>query len=138
MMTPAKIPKALIGIIGLKALAKKATDVVLEVTAIALTDLLQAYAILSFLSSLKNLGATFSLYLHASINTNISSAAMPRTIKIAKLCRLEKYVILNIPSVMQTVTEKLKRIIEMPMKARNKDLRCMMKYMNTKITEKIA
>lgn len=38
--TPVKIPKALIGIIGLMALAKNATAVVLEVTVIALTPLL--------------------------------------------------------------------------------------------------
>jgi len=40
--TPVNIPKALIGIIGLKALAKKATAVVLEVTVMALTPLLKA------------------------------------------------------------------------------------------------
>ena len=40
-MTPANIPNDLIGIIGLKALAKKATEVVLDVTAIALTALFQ-------------------------------------------------------------------------------------------------
>ena len=41
MMIPAKIPKALIGMRGLKALAKNATEVVLDVTAIALDDLLK-------------------------------------------------------------------------------------------------
>jgi hypothetical protein len=40
--TPVNIPNALIGIIGLKALAKKATAVVLDVTVIALTPLLKA------------------------------------------------------------------------------------------------
>jgi hypothetical protein len=48
--TPVKIPNALIGIISLKAFAKKATAVVLEVTDIALTPLLKEYAIL-FLTS---------------------------------------------------------------------------------------
>ena len=38
--TPVKIPKALIGIIALNALAKNATAVVLDVTVIALTPLL--------------------------------------------------------------------------------------------------
>jgi len=38
--TPVKIPKALIGMIGLMALAKNATAVVLEVTVMALTPLL--------------------------------------------------------------------------------------------------
>jgi len=38
--TPENIPKARIGIIVLKAFAKKATAVVLEVTLIALTPLL--------------------------------------------------------------------------------------------------
>lgn len=51
MRTPEKIPKALIGIMGLKTLAKKATAVVLEVTVIARTPLLKAYAILRFLSA---------------------------------------------------------------------------------------
>ena len=50
MMIPAKIPKALIGIRGLNALAKKATEVVLDVTNIALEALLNVYAILFFLS----------------------------------------------------------------------------------------
>ena len=39
-MTPAKTPNALIGMMGEKKLAKKATAVVLEVTAIALEALL--------------------------------------------------------------------------------------------------
>lgn len=39
--TPVKIPNALIGIIGLVALAKNATAVVLDVTVIALTPLLK-------------------------------------------------------------------------------------------------
>lgn len=49
MITPAKIPKDLIGSKGLKILAKNATDVVLEVMAIALAELLKAYAILFLL-----------------------------------------------------------------------------------------
>jgi len=49
MITPAKIPKDLIGSKGLKMLAKNATDVVLEVMAIALAELLKAYAILFLL-----------------------------------------------------------------------------------------
>jgi hypothetical protein len=40
--TPEKIPKALIGIIGLKTFAKNATAVVLDVTVIARTPLLNA------------------------------------------------------------------------------------------------
>lgn len=42
MSTPVKIPNDLIGIIGLKALAKKATAVVLDVTVMARTPLLKA------------------------------------------------------------------------------------------------
>lgn len=42
IMTPEKIPKDLIGSKGLKMLAKKATEVVLEVMAIALAELLKA------------------------------------------------------------------------------------------------
>ena len=41
-MTPAKTPKALMGSMGLAKLAKKATEVVLDVTAIALAALLNA------------------------------------------------------------------------------------------------
>lgn len=42
MMTPEKIPNVLIGNNGLKMLAKKATEVVLDVIAIALAELLKA------------------------------------------------------------------------------------------------
>ena len=42
MMTPEKMPKDLIGRRGLNTLAKKATEVVLEVMAIALAELLKA------------------------------------------------------------------------------------------------
>lgn len=42
MITPAKIPNDLIGRMGLKMLAKKATDVVLDVIAMALAELLKA------------------------------------------------------------------------------------------------
>jgi hypothetical protein len=41
MIMPANIPKAFMGINGLKALAKKPTDVVLEVTEVALKARLQ-------------------------------------------------------------------------------------------------
>ena len=47
-MIAAKIPKARIGLISEEALARKATAVVLEVTAMARNDLLKAYAILRF------------------------------------------------------------------------------------------
>ena len=42
MITPEKIPNVLIGNNGLKMLAKKATEVVLDVIAIALAELLNA------------------------------------------------------------------------------------------------
>jgi len=42
MITPEKIPKVLIGSKGLKMLAKNATEVVLDVIAIALADDLKA------------------------------------------------------------------------------------------------
>ena len=81
-MTPAKTPKALTGSIGLAILAMKATEVVLDVTAIALAALLNAYAILFSKSSFNN--GICALYLHPSMNTNISSAAIPSTMKIIK------------------------------------------------------
>ena len=89
MIIPANTPKAFIGIKGLKILAIKATAVVLEVTAIALTALLQAYAILLDLV-LRIAGATVSLYLHASKNTKILSAATPKTMNTVKVCKLLK------------------------------------------------
>ena len=42
MITPEKMPNVLIGKSGLKMLAKKATEVVLDVIAIALAELLNA------------------------------------------------------------------------------------------------
>jgi len=75
------------GIIGLSVFDKNATAVVLEVTAIALTALFQAYDILIFLSPLKI--SMQALCLHASMNTKMSSAAIPRTMKIIMLCKLE-------------------------------------------------
>jgi hypothetical protein len=57
----------------------------------------------------------------------MSSAAIPKTMNTARLCKLEKYDTLRIPSVMQTVTGKLKMMIEMPTKAKNKDLKWMIK-----------
>lgn len=42
IITPEKIPNVLIGSKGLKMFAKKATEVVLEVIAIALAELLKA------------------------------------------------------------------------------------------------
>jgi uncharacterized membrane protein YcgQ (UPF0703/DUF1980 family) len=91
----AKIPKALIGIIGLKTFARKATHVVLDVTNMALADRRIAYAILYFFVS--NSGSSpsvtlnsgiVSLCLQASIRTKKSSAAIPRTIKMTRLFKL--------------------------------------------------
>ena len=88
---PEKAPNDLIGIIGLNRFAKKAAAVVLDVMDIALELLLKAYAILllssafgsSFsLSWFITSGATCSLYFQASMNTNMSSAAIPITKKI--------------------------------------------------------
>lgn len=85
--TPENIPKALIGIMGLKTLAKKATAVVLDVTVIALTPLLKAYAILFFLSAPGNMCL---LCFQASTNTKISSAAIPITKNMEITCRAPK------------------------------------------------
>ena len=133
---PAKIPKDLIGIKGLKQLAKNATLVVEEVTAIALTALLNEQASLFFLSE-RMFESILSLCLHASINTNMSSAAIPRTMKITKVWRLLKYVTYKIPSVMQTVIGKLSIMSHIPTVARNNDFKLYMRQKNTKKTEKI-
>ena len=79
-MIAAKIPKALIGLISDKEFARKATAVVLEVTAMARKERLKAYASLLF-SSLAIMGIN-SLCLQASQKTNMSSAAMPRIMKM--------------------------------------------------------
>ena len=72
---------------GLKAFAKKATEVVLEVVAVALAALLKEYASLILMSPLINL--MFSLCLQASTKTKMSSAAIPNTMKITSECKLE-------------------------------------------------
>jgi len=66
--------------IGENTLAKKATDVVLDVIKVALPALLNEYASLLF-SSPFSIGMC-ALCLQASMNTKISSAAIPKTIKI--------------------------------------------------------
>lgn len=80
MMIAAKIPKARIGLMSDVALARKATAVVLDVTAMALKDLLKAYAILLFSSATKD--GICPDYRHASQKTKMSSAAMPSTMNI--------------------------------------------------------
>lgn len=76
----ANMPKARIGLISDNALAKKATAVVLEVTRIALKDRLNAKA--RRLCSLLAIKGWFSACRQASQKTKISSAAMPKTMKI--------------------------------------------------------
>jgi hypothetical protein len=65
---------------GLTAFATKAIDVVLDVIRVALAALLQAKASLFSLSSLIYLMA-FDCF-HPSTSTKMSSAAIPRTMKI--------------------------------------------------------
>ena len=76
----AKIPKALIGLISEAAFARKATAVVLEVTAMARNERFQAYA--SLLFSSPAIMVINSLCLQASQKTNMSSAAIPRIMKM--------------------------------------------------------
>ena len=74
------------GISGLKKLAKKATEVVLDVKAIALNDRRNVYAILFLRSSFVIIVVSIvALYLQASMKTNISSAAMPSTTKMTNI-----------------------------------------------------
>lgn len=63
-------------------------------------------------------GAICSLYFHASMNTNMSSAAMPHTRKMAMTCRYPKNPTLKIPEVIKAVRGKLKNMIETPTRAR--------------------
>lgn len=74
------MPKALIGIIGEAPFAAKATEVVLEVTAIAYAALLKAYAILLCTSSF-TIGINSDCR-QASQNTKMLSAAIPRMMKM--------------------------------------------------------
>lgn len=89
------MPKALIGIIGEAPLAAKATEVVLEVTAMAFAALLNAYAILRWLSPF--IIGINSDYLQASQNTKILSAAIPRMMKITNWFSEENMSTLKIP-----------------------------------------
>lgn len=66
------------------AFARKATAVVDEVTLIALADLLNVYAIL--FSKFPFRGRLFSLCYHASKNTKILSALIPRTMNNTIVC----------------------------------------------------
>jgi hypothetical protein len=76
-------------------LARNATAVVPEVIAMARTARRQAYDILFFKSPLYKVMR--ALYRHASMNTKISSAAIPRTMKITRLCKVDMYEILKRP-----------------------------------------
>ena len=80
MMIAANIPNARIGRMSEPALERNAIEVVLEVTRMALNDLFQLYAMRLCKSS--EMKEMFSDYLHASQNTNMSSAAIPNTMKI--------------------------------------------------------
>ena len=74
------MPKARIGMIGDKALAAIATEVVLDVTAMAFAARFQAYASLLYMSPF--ITGMFSDCRHASQNTKMLSAAMPRMMKM--------------------------------------------------------
>jgi len=64
-----------------------------------------------------------ALYLHPSINTKISSAAIPRTMKTIKTWRKPKYLTPNMPLTITAVNGKLKTMIEIPIKAKKAELR---------------
>lgn len=85
---PAKIPKLAIGMSSEIPVAKKAVAVVDEVASMALEALLKVVAIILYLSP-ANSSATID-YLQESMNTKISSAAIPKITKMAKMWRLEK------------------------------------------------
>lgn len=76
----AYIPNPRIGLISENAFARKATAVVLEVTAMALKERLKAKAILRC-SSWHIKGMNYD-WRQASQNTNMSSAAIPKTMKM--------------------------------------------------------
>lgn len=90
---PANIPKLETGIISESPVAKKAAAVVEEVANMAFEALLKVVAIILFLSP----SSSFEIRdcLQASMNTKISSAAIPKITKIAKMCKLEKYLTWN-------------------------------------------
>ena len=76
----AKMPKPLIGRMSDAALARNATAVVLDVTAIARKERLNAYARRRFSSFAMN--GMNSDWRQASQKTKMSSAAIPSTMKI--------------------------------------------------------
>jgi len=113
-----------------------AANVVNEVTDIAFEALLKVYAILLFGFPRNCLIAL--LYVHASKNTKISSAAIPITIKISKVCKNPKYVTPNTPLVIQTVTGKLETIMMLPQQERQQLFKEQSIITNTKASESKA
>jgi len=121
-MTPAKIPKARIGMILQKALPKKATEVVEEVIRMALAALLKVYAILFWVVFTTSLSIK-PLCFQASKNTNMLSAPIPSTIYIITTYNEPKYLTWSTKSVIRTVIGKLNRMIVTPIREMKKERR---------------
>jgi hypothetical protein len=66
-------------------------------------------------------GAMSLLCFQASTNTNISSAAIPQTKKMAMTCKYPKYPTLKIPDTIKAVNGKLRKIILTPIMAKKDD-----------------
>jgi len=121
-MTPAKIPKARIGMILQKALPKKATEVVEEVIMMALAALLKVYAILLWFVLTTSLSIK-PLCFQASKNTNMLSAPIPSTIYIITTYNEPKYFTWSTKSVIRTVIGKLRTMIVTPIREMKKERR---------------
>lgn len=92
-MVDANKPKAFSIIIGQKKIEKNAADVVNDVNIIALKARLNVYDILACkFEAYMISGAIISLYLQASMNIKMSSAAIPITTKMMHICNCPKYV----------------------------------------------
>jgi hypothetical protein len=80
-------------------------------------------------------GAMYSLCFQASTNTNISSAAIPQTRKMAMTCKYPKYPTLKIPDTIKAVNGKLRKIILTPIIAKKDDCKWSQNHRNTTTME---
>ena len=86
MRVAAQIPKEDIGIIGFIAFAKNAAEVVLEVVAVAREALRKEQASLLLISL--PIYLLLALWRQPSMKTKMSSAAMPKTMKMVNECKV--------------------------------------------------
>jgi hypothetical protein len=133
----AKIPKPLIGIKGLKQVPRKATKFVTEVAIMAPEAFLRVYATrcpkrLLFTglpslssSSLSCKAGIYCAYRQVSLNRNVLSAPIPKTISTTKICRRQKNGIFKIILYIMSPIGMLMAMLTMEMVLRNIERRWM-------------